>query len=138
MDDFERCLERCDSFGEWSRHATEAETADMKSKVVTLIESIHALGVCHRDLHERNLVLWHGRPLVIDLELACAVDPAWSCYDLFGPSDSVRVAEQHLEDGLANGVWWEAKVEPRRRLTTMCEIFGPLNEVAATSGASGV
>ena len=126
MDDEEICLKECDRFEVWWRSASPAELAEMRSCVLELIEGIHALGVCHRDLHDRNLVLDGGKPLVIDLELACEVDPAWRCYDLYGPSDSIPVAEQHADfnDGhhSVHGVWWDSPVSGLR------SVFGPLQK----------
>lgn len=126
MDDNERCLKECDRFEVWWRSASPAELEELRASVLELIEAIHALGVCHRDLHERNLVLDGGKPLVIDLELACEVNPEWRCYDLYGPSELIPVAEQHVavNDGLhsVHGVWWDS---PANGLHL---VFGPLQK----------
>ena len=74
-------------FHNWWRVADNSSRADMRPLVLELVRSMHALGICHRDLHDRNLVLRREdeTPLVIDLELACDVDPSGACYDLDGP-----------------------------------------------------
>jgi hypothetical protein len=123
MDDNERCLKECLPFPKWQQNATPAELAEMRLLVIELITSVHAFGICHRDLHQNNLVLDDRRPLVIDLELACEVDPESPCYDLYGPSDTVPVPEQHVVVGggyEVHGVWWDSPMDGLHR------IFGPL------------
>lgn len=69
------------------------------------------------------------RPLVIDLELACEVDPAWRCYDLTGPSAEVQVPEEHAVQGGRigrHGVWWDAPLEGPQSLGS---ILGPVDGV---------
>jgi len=99
------------------------QLAEMRLRVVALIRSIHRLGVCHRDLHARNLVLDGGHPLVIDLELACEVDPEGPCYDTHGPCEAIPVPEQHRAVGGeygVHGVWWDSPADGLNRA------FGPI------------
>ena len=136
MDDEEICLKKYDRFDLWWRSASPGELLEMRASVLHLIEGVHALGVCHRDLHERNLVLDGGIALVIDLELACEVNPAWRCYDLYGPSESIPVAEQHVavNDGhhSVHGVWWDSPV------SGLHLVFGPLQKPEEGSSHGGV
>ena len=56
---------------------------------------------------------------MIDLELACAVDPAGKCFDLEGPASGVPVAPQHVAQGepyASNGVWWDSPIEGMGRI----------------------
>jgi serine/threonine protein kinase len=101
----------------------------MGQLVLGLVKSIHSVGVCHRDLHRQNLVIDDGRPLVIDLELACEADPSGPCYDLYGPSEIIPVAEQHqaVEGDYARyGVWWDSPADGLNR------VFGPLSNLRPT------
>jgi serine/threonine protein kinase len=113
MDGWHLCLERCESFSEWHRKASESELGAMRTKVIGLIQDLHAAGVCHRDLHEDNLVFKSGRPLVIDLEYACAVDPTGPCYDLYGPSEG--------HQGRLFRHWWDSPTGG------LHDTFGPLH-----------
>lgn len=124
MDERQRCLERCTPFATWRRSVGATELSVMRAAVLDLIADVHALGVCHRDLHEGNLVVRGDRPLVIDLELACEVDPGGLCYDLTGPCEAIPVAEQHLDraDAYAeHGVWWDSPCDG------LAKVFGPLD-----------
>ena len=96
MDGRSVCLERCQPFGKWREVATPAEVAAMRDRVLALLHRMHALGVCHRDVQERNLVVSEegDQPLLIDFESACSVDPAWPCYDLYGPNEHVAAPEK--------------------------------------------
>lgn len=124
MDDRERCLERCCPFNEWRAGRSKWEVDEMANAVVQLIEHVHALGVCHRGLHSSNLLVGtDGRPVVVDLELACEVDPARPCFDFYGPVSGVPIAEQHVQVGgdyAVNGVWWDSPI------AGLAQVFGPL------------
>ena len=71
----------------------------LRRRLIELIRAVHALGICHRDLHDGDIVLDGDRPLVIDVDLACDVDQHWPCYDVYGPSDLIPVPKAHLEVG---------------------------------------
>ncbi len=99
----------CGPFSDWWREATAMDIDLMYPKVVSIIRTLHEHGICHRDLHDCNLVLDEELyPLMIDFELACDVDTHVRCYDVYGPSKSVSIPPKHLEIGRAfgNGVWW--------------------------------
>jgi serine/threonine protein kinase len=114
-------------FRAWWPTADSLALAAVRSRVIELIASVHGLGVCHRDLHDGNLVLdLDGRPLVVDLEWACEVDPSGPCYDLYGPSPKVPVPAAHLQVGgpFAKGVWWGNQLGSG--YTALGDIFGPI------------
>ncbi len=121
------CLERCDPFADWWRAASRTDLDAMATRVVNLIAAVHTHGVCHRDLHDGNVLLRGGQPLVIDLEWAVEVDPAWPCYDLYGPNEHVPVLPYHAAH---NGIWWDVDLTGvGSKYRAMGEIFGPLSEV---------
>lgn len=138
MDDRERCLEPCTPFVDWLSGRPSDQVEVMASAAVGLIEGVHALGICHRDLHRANLVIGgDGRPLVVDLELAHEVDPTGPCFDFYGPGTGIPVAEQHraldrvaFEVYVENGVWWDSPAEGLGR------IFGPLASCLARREAT--
>lgn len=117
---------------EWWPRADAAARARMRTRVLRLIEQLHARGICHRDLHDRNLILGAGdQPQVIDVEWACDVDPAAPCYDLCGPASGVPVPATHLSSGapFARGVCWGNPLAGSG-YTSLGEIFGPLPPIA--------
>lgn len=119
MDEQGRCLERCTTLDEWRATAGPEDVVRMKEKVIGLIRAVHAEGVCHRDFHTRNCVVKDDSPLMIDLELACAVAPTAGCFDLSGPSSGVPVAPEHVRQGepyASNGVWWNSPIEGMARM----------------------
>ena len=104
----------------------------MSRYVLKLIRQMHLLGICHRDLHDLNLLVQDGKPLVIDLEHAAEVDPSWPCYDLYGPSEMVPLLAEHRAFGGvlgSTGIWWDAEHDERFGLVTMAMIFGPLGSL---------
>ena len=99
----------CLPFSVWWREADLTDLDSMYPKVVSVIQSLHGQGICHRDLHDRSLVLDKElNPLIIDFELACDVDSNVRCYNFYGPSETVPVPSRHIEVGraFAKGVWW--------------------------------
>jgi tRNA A-37 threonylcarbamoyl transferase component Bud32 len=83
---------------EWLHGQTaEHEMKLMGQRLVDRITELHTLGVCHRDLHDGNVVLTDELvPLFIDPAFAIACDPRAPCYDLIGPDSSgVPVAPAH-------------------------------------------
>ena len=124
-------------FREWWPRASAPALAAMRSRVLDLIRKVHALGICHRDLHDGNLILRRAdRPLVIDMELACDVDPLGPCYDLLGPTAVVPVPAAHLSVGgaFAQGVWWGSNLRGSGySCTALGEIFGPLQSASFPS-----
>lgn len=114
---------------EWWPTADPEQLSGMRGRLLQLIEAMHTLGVCHRDLHDRNVVIGPGgRPLAIDLELACDLSPGQRCYDLRGPSDQIPVPVQHIRVGgsFRGGVWWGSRDLGGYR--ALGEIFGPLDD----------
>lgn len=67
-----------------------AARADMKVRLRARIGELHAVGICHRNLHSDNVMISDdGSIRFIDFVLAQWVDPNWPGYDLVGPSAHV-------------------------------------------------
>lgn len=116
---------------EWVDAADRDARVEMRVLLLGLVQALHDAGVCHRDLHWENVVLIDGRPLVIDLEHACEVEPSWPCYDLTGPSPNVSIPPEHARlGGLlgTRGIWWDAPIDPRwgGRYHPLGDLFGRL------------
>ena len=134
IDNNERCLERCEPLSSWRKKSDQSEIKMMGRRVLEMIRAMHSLGICHRDLHDDNVVVKAGKPLVIDLEHAVEVDPAWPCYDLYGPNDLIPLLPEHVTYAQQlgpTGIWWGAYHEQRHGLFTMGMIFGPIEGVEA-------
>jgi hypothetical protein len=101
-----------------------AELNPMGRLVVARVKELHGHGICHRDLHDGNIVVREGVPLFIDLEFATNSDPHRPCYDLYGPEPSgVAVPQRHAEQVGSpneNGVWWDNAAHRK-----LASIFGP-------------
>jgi hypothetical protein len=103
------------------------ELAAMGGSLVERLEEMHRYGICHRDVHDGNVVLSDRNPLFIDFAFAIDSDPLRPCYDLEGPEKSgVPVPDQHLafSDEHRHGVWWDAPIGFR----TLAHHFGPLKQ----------
>lgn len=116
---------------DWLRTATPDAVAKMRPKALALVQSIHALGICHRDLHVENVVLIDGIPAAIDFEHACEVDREWPCYDLTGPSEQVPLLPAHAKFGGVLGTYgisWDGPRDDRwlGRYVPLGMIFGPV------------
>jgi hypothetical protein len=110
---------------EWKQSATREALAAMRPLVRELINGMHALGICHRDLHDRNVVIGPGDvPLAIDMEHACDAHPRGPCYDLVGPSSGIPVPLHHARQGgvIAEGIWWGSG-DPGGGLTPLGRVF---------------
>lgn len=108
---------------DWLAVTPFGQRADMKEAVRRLLLAVHAIGLCHRDVHVGNIVLTADeRPLLIDPELATP-SVNGHCYDLHGPEVSgVPVPPEHLrEPGHERGVWWGSPVKHR----SLEAAFGP-------------
>lgn len=108
------------------RAPPEKALYEMGCQLVERIEALHATGICHRDLHDGNIVLRGELPLFIDPAFAITSDPASACYDLDGPKASgVPVAPAHASQNDAHrcGVWWDAPIGYR----TLSHHFGPIS-----------
>lgn len=107
----------------WMSDHRDGATA-MKSAIDEQLRRLHDHGVCHRDVHEDNLVIEKsGTPLFIDFELAIDVSPSDACYDRIGPASGVPVPPAHTRVGLYAGVWWDSVMPDGFGLGT---VFGPL------------
>jgi hypothetical protein len=120
---------------EWLRTARPSEVTQMRPKALALVHGIHALGVCHRDLHVENVVVVDGLPMAIDFEHACEVDPVWPCYDLTGPSEQVPLLPAHAKFGGvlgSHGIWWDGPRDDRwlGRYVPLGMVFGPVDSAA--------
>ena len=106
---------------------TNAEVLSLlRPRALALIDGMHRLGVCHRDLHAGNVVIVPGDQLLaIDMDWATEVDPKWPCYDLEGPSSLIPIPQGHHDAGgeLLRGVWWGNRDLARWGLITMGDIF---------------
>lgn len=101
----------------------ESDYIPPMKEVRLLIMRLHKMGICHRDIHEGNIVLDGKTPLLIDFEMATAVDPELPCYDLFGPTAKIPVPLIHQGTPFRNtGIWWDHGPRTRRSLK---EIYGP-------------
>ncbi len=127
----------------WLAGSTDLARREMREAILDLIYAMHAAGVCHRDLHSRNIVIIDGHPLVIDLAMAAEVDPAWPCYDLTGPSPQVPLPSEHAcQGGLigTHGVWWDAPKDDRwlddPHVAPLGIVFGPLEGGLGSVGRS--
>jgi tRNA A-37 threonylcarbamoyl transferase component Bud32 len=109
------------------------ERRELGLAVLARVKELHGHGICHRDVHDGNIVVHDGVPLFIDLEFAIESDPERPCYDLYGPRISgVAVPQRHAEQlgsANANGVWWENAAH-----TTLASIFGTVGELQSHMG----
>lgn len=99
----------------WEANDDPARRAAMKTHLRDRIIELHAIGICHRDLHSENVMVdSEGSLYFIDFALAQRVDPTWSCYDLNGPSDQVPVPNAHAcQVDHEDGVWWGPAISVR-------------------------
>lgn len=99
----------------WLVNNDAAARADMKVRLRARIGELHAVGICHRDLHSENVMIGDdGSIRFIDFVLAQWVDPNWPCYDLVGPSAHVPAPYAHAtQAGHENGVWWGPAISER-------------------------
>ncbi|MGA2471533.1 MAG: lipopolysaccharide kinase InaA family protein [Solirubrobacteraceae bacterium] len=132
------CIEKCETLRHWvderavdGRLPNELRRA-MGRELRELLERVHDLGFCHRDIHVRNFVVRNGAPLLVDPKYAIE-HRGRRCYDLAGPGASgVAIPLQHLaQAGNRNdhGVWWENADPLSEALTST---FGPLAELGET------
>jgi streptomycin 6-kinase len=122
--------ERHEVLSEWlRRNAAPDERARMAARIRVLLEQVHELGFCHRDVHVDNIVVNEGgEPLLIDPALATESDASDPCYDLVGPREShVPVPPEHADQsGHEEGVWWDAPVTHR----TLGHVLMPLSALS--------
>lgn len=99
----------------------EDDVLVMAKRIRDLLRRVHEeAGICYRDVHIDNIVLYDGQPLLIG--------PKWAapsvndrCYDLEGPDPSgVELPEPH-KGKTHNGVWWGSSEKTRSLLSA----FGP-------------
>jgi serine/threonine protein kinase len=99
----------------WEANEDSAERAAMRTRLRDRIVELHAIGICHRDLHSENVMVDdEGSLYFIDFALAQRVNPEWSCYDLSGPSEDVPVPYAHAcQADHEGGVWWGPAISVR-------------------------
>jgi len=87
--------------------ATEVHNRDrseMRDKIVSQILKMHSLGVAHRDLHNRNVVVIGNEPRFIDFELSAEVEKGLDekfSYDLYGPNQYIQPPPEHQRMGIS-------------------------------------
>lgn len=113
---------------EWlTQSPSKAEKDKMAAKIRDLLRRVHQEGgICHRDIHVRNVVLTDAdEPLLIDFGLAVESDSEL-CYDLYGDASGVPIPEAHRKQGGHNGVWWGSTM----RHDSLESAFGPWTNLA--------
>jgi serine/threonine protein kinase len=125
-------MEKLRDFKDWydhldprrTRNVSKREMFNIGTKVCERIHIMQSLGIAHRDLHHRNLLLDNDmNPMFIDMELSCDADPNGSSYDLYGPIVSgIRPPEIH--ETLKIQVWWDTGTGKSQG---MGKVFGPLH-----------
>ena len=108
----------------WVANEDPVARAMMKTRLKVRIAELHAVGICHRDLHSENAMVDEDESLYfIDFALAQWVDPAWVCYDLNGPSAEVPVPYAHATQAQhEHGVWWGPAISAR----CLVNVIGPV------------
>lgn len=101
---------------------------DIGQQLLKKINQLHTeYGVCHRDIHIRNVVLDNSNePYIIDWEFAMHVPPSGPCYDLHGPYTGLPKPTPHrIQSSTETGVWWDT---PMMSVDSIGKYFGPLEE----------
>lgn len=114
-------------FAWWEAGPSQQALTEMRILLRARISELHSHGICHRDIHIKNVVLRDGTPLFIDTEFVIATDPNAPCYDLYGPDVSgIPAPEAHraMNGADKHGVWWHAPVLHN----TLGHLLGPLPE----------
>lgn len=97
----------------------------IEDKILSQIRKLHSIGIAHRDIHEKNIVMHNGMPLFIDFEFATSCNPSLPSYDLYGPVVSkIRPPLVHQQIGIS--VWWDSTSS---KANTLGKMFGPLKDV---------
>mgnify|MGYP001384190172 CR=1 FL=1 len=109
----------------WLDGAGAEHTRELARSLLDCVRRLHALGICHQDLHVDNVVVDGVRPLLIDFELALRTSRANPCYDLVGPTSGVPVHARHLFKGISEGVWWDS---PTAQVRTIGRYLGSVEE----------
>lgn len=82
---------------------------EMGKMACELICKLHKLGVAHRDVHTKNILVCKDRLYLIDFEFTTT--SGVRSYDLYGPDRSgIPIPEMHLKNGILNGVWWDSEL----------------------------
>lgn len=131
-------IEKCETLRHWvDERAVDGRLPDdlrrdMGRELRELLERVHNLGFCHRDIHIRNVVLRDGAPLLVDPKYAIE-HHGRPCYDLAGPESSGgAVPPQHLAQAANRnhrGVWWE-NADPLSE--ALASTFGLLADLCET------
>ncbi len=108
-------LRKHETLANWIQTASRAERDQMARQVLSQIRTLHAAGICHRDMKLSDIVVDGDVPLFVDFELGTDVDPKRRCYDLYGPSRDVALPEVHQAIRLLEGVWWDSATLGLRR-----------------------
>jgi tRNA A-37 threonylcarbamoyl transferase component Bud32 len=121
-------MKRFTMLGEWLEGASPERKRELARSLLECVRRLHALGICHQDLHVDNVAVDGTRPLLIDFELALRTSSDQPCYDLVGPASGVPVHERHLFKEITEGVWWDSSTTQVR---TIGRYLGSVEEADA-------
>lgn len=125
-------MEKLRDFKDWYDHLNPSKATNISrreifkvgQKVYNRIGIMHSMGMAHRDLHHRNLLLDDNLdPFFIDTELSCDADSNDIPYDLYGPKIS-QVQPPNIHVVLSIEVWWDTGTGKSQG---MGKLFGPLD-----------
>ena len=111
----------------FSSSPSSEEIREVGKNLLKAIVHLHSNGICHRDIHIRNLLIQDNDcPLIIDWEYAVDADPNGPCYDLIGPASNTPKPMPHrIRSSTETGVWWDT---PMTSVSPVAQYFGPLSE----------
>lgn len=117
-------MPRYELLADWLLTPGPIDIATMWQALLDCLTRLHHSGGCHRNVHERNVVVDGLRPLLIDFQLAVDVEPTSGCFDLCGPASRVAVPQAHSHAGINEVVWWDS---PTPHVRCIWHDFGPLS-----------
>jgi hypothetical protein len=115
---------------DWLLESPPRAAHQMAHRILAQLQTMHRIGICHRDIHIANIVVANETPLFVDPEFATDSDPGRPCYDLYGPGPSgIPVPPAHVAyPPNADGVWWDCAAE----VPALHKTFGSLVSVEAS------